>query len=119
MPSRTGDKRTGHWVKPTIDAGCDVRFKITCHEPEGAACRKVVDDHVDPALLSSPGGWDAFAKPVTYKDGGYCQWADFYASVGGEGDFYEGPDDHPVYEGPINIRLEPGEDGSYVWMYRD
>lgn len=115
--------RTGHWIKPTIDAGMGAHFKVTCYEPEGAECRQVVDDSVDPSLLSSPGGWDAFAQPVVYKDGGFCQVEDFYASVGGEDEFYEGTDGHPVVEGPISIHYEQprGDDdgGAYYWRYLD
>ena len=114
-------ERTGHWVRPTIDAGMGVSLKITCHEPEGAECRKVVDEYVDPELLSSPGGWDAFARPIVYKDGGYCRWVDFYASTGDEAEFYDGEDDHTVAESEIVIWYESGRwddlDGSFYWRF--
>jgi hypothetical protein len=34
--------RTGHWIKPTIDAGMGVTMKVICHEPVGAECRQVI-----------------------------------------------------------------------------
>lgn len=113
--------RTGHWVRPTIDAGMGVSLKITCHEPEGAECRKVVDNSVDPSLLSSPGGWEAFARPLVYKDSGYCQWADFYASTGDEAAFYGGEDDQTIAEAEVVIWYEDARDyddgGAFYWRY--
>lgn len=114
-------ERTGHWVRPTIDAGIGVSLKITCHESEGAKCRKVVDNSVDPALASSLGGWDAFARPLVYKDGGYCQWVDFYDSTGDEAAFYDGENDQAVAEAEIVIWYEGGReydiDGAFYWKF--
>lgn len=113
-------ERTGHWITPTIDAGIGVRLKVTCYEPEGAECRQIVVKESNGWLRVEDGMVLAPEPPVT-EDCGYCTWEDFYASVGGEEDYYEGPDGHPVIEGPISIRLEPprGEDdgGAFCWMY--
>ena len=111
--------RTGHWIKPTIDAGMGVSLKVTCYEPEGAECRQVVVK--EQSLIFDTLGFGV--EPAVTEDCGYCTWVDFYAAVGDEGSYYEGPDDYPVVEGPISIRLEPprGDDdsGAYVWQYLD
>lgn len=110
--------RTGHWITPTIDAGMgSVNLRVTCHEPEGAPCRMVVVKESPP--------WDFLSvpEPPVLEDSGYCQWADWYASVGAEAEFYDGPDNHEVAPGPITIHWEASrgydDDGAYWWSYID
>jgi hypothetical protein len=106
---------TGHYITWTISKdsfGLDV--KIECREPADAVCRVFCsgdceywchsdDDPTRCCYCGKPLRTGQDCNALLFMDGSYAEC-------------YGGPDNHPLWDGLIEVQWE-GEDDGYSWRY--